>query len=467
MAKRTTDNTETRLLAMLLKTADVETLRQCVQGYAEKDAAFGAYALKCLSKSALPESVTPEAYRETVQGIFGAECVKYGHRYSYEGKDWVKIGAEMETLFDIFALNLEGEEGLCAGAAVLEFYRLIVEEGDGDMDDEGVYDLSVVAEKGKAILLTLLQDEGTPKPWKRAVVSELDKLSASDDWGAFDYLPLDIVEEAPLYALTQAELEQRLDAQIAAASEYQLAGLLLKKCDMLRKTERSAEAVELMNRHLDLADIRRRRVEELMAEGQYEEGMALIEAAMTPDPRGNGMWLDLQSRYAAKHGDKPRAISADRRLFLMAGGSVPYYRQLKKRVPAEEWGDFVKQLIADARRERWANAASLAEICIAEGFFRQVDEMLPQHLEPSLDYICRFAPKVPEPNTLIMAFAAAARRYAQQMVGRDYYVQLGKWLKKIRSTKGGQDVVDALVAEFRATYRRRSAMMQELDKCGL
>lgn len=74
---------------------------------------------------------------------------------------------------------------------------------------------------------------------------------------------------------------------------------------------------------------------------------------------------------------------------------------------------------------------------------------------------------MPQPAALLNIFPRVARSYAKTQMERTYYAILAESLKNIRGTEGGQAISEKLVAEFRAQYRRRSAMMQEPDKCGL
>lgn len=210
MARKTTDNTETRLLAMLLKTADATTLRQCVKSYAAKDAAFGSHALKCLTKKALPKSVTSEAYRAVVRKILKSAC-KSRPSYSFPlgERDWKKIGRELETLWSVFSLNLEGEEGLCAGYAVMEFFT---QASDCDeLFEDDVYDIETTVEQGQELLMRLLRAEGTPPEWKRAVLNELELVCQKGEHSQFGYFAMEFfLQKVIPLVLTEEEQARRV-----------------------------------------------------------------------------------------------------------------------------------------------------------------------------------------------------------------------------------------------------------------
>lgn len=226
MAKKTTDNTESRLLAMLLKTADATTLRQCVKSYAAKDAAFGCHALKCLSKKALPKSVTPEAYREVVRKILkSARKSRPTYSFPVGERDWKKIGRELETLWTVFSLNLDGEEGLCAGHAVMEFFT---QASDCDeLFEDDVYAIEDTVEQGKALLMKLLLAESTPQEWKRAVLEELERVCQKGERSQFGYFAMEffLKKVIPL-VLTEEEIRQRQEARNALPPRRKKVGIM-------------------------------------------------------------------------------------------------------------------------------------------------------------------------------------------------------------------------------------------------
>lgn len=226
MAKVSKDTADTRLLAMLLKTADAETLRQCVKSYAAKDAAFGCHALKCLSKKALPKSVTPEAYREVVRKILkSASISRPSYSFPLGERNWKKIGRELETLWSVFSLNLEGEEGLCAGQAVMEFFT---QASDCDeLFEDDVYAIEDTVEQGKELLMKLLRAESTPPEWKRAVLEELERVCQKGELSQFGYFAMEFfLKDVSALVLSEEELKQRQEAQMTLPPRRKKIGIM-------------------------------------------------------------------------------------------------------------------------------------------------------------------------------------------------------------------------------------------------
>lgn len=210
MAKEMHGDKDKRLLAMLLKTADAATLRQCVKSYAAKDAAFGSHALKCLTKKALPKSVTSEAYRAVVRKILkSARKSRPSYSFPLGERDWKKIGRELETLWSVFSLNLEGEEGLCAGHAVMEFFT---QASDCDeLFEDDVNDIETTVAQGQELLMRLLRAESTPTEWKRAVLEELERVCQKAEHSQFGFFGMEyfLKKVIPL-VLTESEQAQRV-----------------------------------------------------------------------------------------------------------------------------------------------------------------------------------------------------------------------------------------------------------------
>lgn len=468
MTKETSGDTEKRLLAVLVKAADGATLRQWTETYAAENPSFCRATIAQLRERCMPKMDTPEAWQDKVERIFEAECMHYRHRYSFEGKDWEKIGNEMENLFDFLSLMDVTEVFPFVHAAVSAFFRQVDAEYNDDFLDDGCIYVSDAAEKGKELLLSALRSENVPQERKREILKDMDDISHLSMYSFGDYFGMEaFLEQLALALLSDAEAVARLDEMIAKESTWAAYPYIIQKERLLRKMGRAEEAEQLLLQYIDIPAIRQTRVEMLMSAGHYEEGMALIEEVLNPKHGSYRTWLQLQCRYAEEHNDIPRMIKIRRALFVEQGGDVDLYRRLKTVVPTEQWEPLLTGMLDAVRRERWYNHGVLADICVEEGLFSLIADLLPSRDVERLPFISRYAPLMPQPAALLSIFPRIARSYAKTQMERTYYAILAESLKNIRGTEGGQAISEKLVAEFRAQYRRRSAMMQELDKCGL
>lgn len=468
MAKETQGDKDKRLLAMLLKNVREETLRQWTEVYAAENAEFCQKTLAYLRQHCMPEMGEPDEWREKVDEIFEAERPGHRYRYSSVQPDWEKIGAEMEKLFDLLSL-MEGKESFrIIHAAVSEFFRQVDDKYTDDFLYEGSACVADAEAKGEELLLKALRSDEASLEWKREVLEDMEEISEFAMFCEGDYFAMEsFLEQVALVVLPDTEALERLEEKIAEEPAWSATPYLLEKERLLRKMGRAEEAEQFLLRHLDDSAMRQERVERLMAAGRYEEGMALIEEMLPPKSGSHTTWLHLQCRYAEEYKDIPRLLKGYRTLFWEYRGDVESYRRLKQLLPREQWDATLTEMLDEVRREQGLNCHALADICVEERLYGRIPDFLPPDEAERMRFICRYAPLMPQPAALMKIFPRASRAYAKTKPDRVHYTILAECLKNIRSVEGGRDISEKLVAEFREQYRRRSAMMQELDKCGL
>ncbi len=68
------------------------------------------------------------------------------------------------------------------------------------------------------------------------------------------------------------------------------------------------------------------------------------------------------------------------------------------------------------------------------------------------------------PSEILQKYEDEIRKLASVATSRDMYKKLVQILKTMQKINGGKEVVREIVSDFRIEYKRRPAMMQELDK---
>ena len=68
------------------------------------------------------------------------------------------------------------------------------------------------------------------------------------------------------------------------------------------------------------------------------------------------------------------------------------------------------------------------------------------------------------PEKILKRYEEVVRKKAAYTSDRSVYQEIADLLKRMQCYPGGEDLVQTLIAEFRSAYRRRPAMMQELDR---
>lgn len=261
MTKETSGDTENRMLAVLLKAADGETLRQWTETYAAENPSFCRATIAQLRERCMPKEDTREAWQEKIEEIFSAECIHYRHRYSFEGTDWEKIGNEMENLFDFLSLMDVKEAVSPIHAAVSAFFRQVEAEYN-DYFLENAYACVVDAgEKGKELLLNVLRSDEVPQERKREILKDLDDIRQLSMYCYEDYFGMEGFSALlSLVLLPEAEAVARLDEMIAKEPAWAAYPYIMEKERLLRKLGRTEEAEQLVAQHGDILSTPKMRV---------------------------------------------------------------------------------------------------------------------------------------------------------------------------------------------------------------
>ena len=157
-------------------------------------------------------------------------------------------------------------------------------------------------------------------------------------------------------------------------------------------------------------------------------------------------------------------INICRVLFITKNGSLEYYEKLKKHVPSGDWKIFLYKMISELEYKYHEVIANIYE---AE---KDYDELLRwiisesnNRIRHALDYGYRM-PVTYHP-TLLELFASDIKAYAanKENMSRDNYKEITKWLREAKKLTGGETTVTQIVKEFRDIYKRRPAMMEELN----
>lgn len=67
------------------------------------------------------------------------------------------------------------------------------------------------------------------------------------------------------------------------------------------------------------------------------------------------------------------------------------------------------------------------------------------------------------PQEILKRYEGVVRKMASYTSDRSTYQEIADLLKRMQRYSGGKELVQTLIVEFRCAYRRRPAMMQELD----
>lgn len=228
----------------------------------------------------------------------------------------------------------------------------------------------------------------------------------------------------------------------------------------------NADAILLANVHID--SFRMTVADNLIAARKYAEAKALLLCYPDEEIQHSTEWNTRLLAIAKAEGDTPKIRDYAWR-FIENGFNGDYYRIYKSTFSASEWTTELERILnhyAAKKRPHYlgaGNRSDSADVLAEENLAERLLSMLEKKPHPSSVqcYHMHFAALFPE-RTLAL-FKKAVDKYAAENVGGHYYDDIAAWLEVIRQLPGGVSVFNAMLADYRVTYKRRSAMMRTLS----
>ncbi len=272
-----------------------------------------------------------------------------------------------------------------------------------------------------------------------------------------------------------------IDKKIAGAAnrtnlirEYITGNLLPRKIALLRKMGHAREALELTREHLYLQRIRLAYIEELIVQKDYAEAKRLSEEGFRKYPMSGIIYKELFLRIAGGENDLTayRAIAME--LYrTMAFGYEEYYKLYKASFLPEEWpggvGKFIGYMESNAPGENTdlqRYYKRLGVILLAEKYWDRLLAMV--RAAGDLIVANRFIPYTlpTHPAESIEVFKDALITFAKLKPGKNPYDIIRDALIDLKEWPGGLPVARDLVVQFKAQYKNRPALLQELARVG-
>ena len=281
-------------------------------------------------------------------------------------------------------------------------------------------------------------------------------------------------EETLMRCFDQPEYLQRKLARARAALDAKLcgydgardysAGRLAAKC--LRLMEQlgrpEAELDAFAASCPQLPDMRKYRIEKRRQAGRWAEVVDLLRAAINRDAAAPGDVADCHMQLKDAYAALGRQDEYRRELWAIVTdhfpGHLDCYREYRALFAPEDW---------PAERERLFAAlparADIAALYAEEALY---DRLLALALaQDGLFLLRKYEDVLAEryPDAVLEKYAESVNAVARDTATRAEYRDWVKALAHMRTLPGGPAVVDGIVADWRVRYRRRAAMMEELN----
>ena len=231
-------------------------------------------------------------------------------------------------------------------------------------------------------------------------LKDISKTSFSDDlnnYYVFDFD--DMLLQVSLMTMNDDDRLNLLDTQIMQhAGQYDQYVYVERKIDMLRELHRDAETQAELKKYINLPEIRKLIVNDLISKKDYHGAVQLIHGGIDIARELNHWgtvhsWMEKELEIYEQSKDQQRQIDTCSTLFISKGGSMTYYRKLKALVPANEWKDFLSQLLnkVSIKGSFLFGHSIIADIYVEEKEADKLFEIIMSHGRPNLDCLDRYA----------------------------------------------------------------------------
>lgn len=259
--------------------------------------------------------------------------------------------------------------------------------------------------------------------------------------------------------------------------EFTLQRAVEQKITFLQEFGRTKEAEQLIDDHLEIVAFRDQRIREAIERKNYNHAKSLVRSGAELSKNLHQPWYqekhwdDWFLKIAEAEQDTKAIREYARKLFLMQGHNFDYYKKLKATYTREQWEKEVPRIIANLKRSGGrlysvSPTGTLAEIYRIEGQQQALLDLL--RTNPQIQFVKNYGKLLSDqyPKEILSIYKEILRKHAK-FTGREKYQELVRILNSIQDIEGGLELVRQLVDEFRKTYKRRPAMMEELNRVNL
>lgn len=458
-------------LSQLMELVGIEGLKSFVLDYAENHPQFKADLTSFIQENYVGEDEEDIDYRAEVEWAFDETRDEGDRWHSYEVTDWNAIYSNLDELFRQADILLEaGNAEAALGIGVQFFISLNETCKDTDYYDED-YDPDYSAEKAKALILKSIGAENVSTKARQEAFDVIGKLAKSN---AIEYCNVSLTDLLAEMTIKTSSPEDALMAIDGLMAQRGVNHHYVEwKVELLRQLNRHAEAENTLKANLHLPEIRMAEVERAINEQRYDEAIELAEEGYKAT-KGQFVWGFSESKWLEKilqvyglKGDKQGEADTLRRLFIVHGGSIDYYHQLKDRIPKSEWYTYLAAMLGETHiSESFYDHNVKADIYVEEGDMQALFGYLSSLRSSRLDALCKYAYHLKDlySDQLTGMYVAEIREYAAKNMGRDHYRRMANAMREMQKLKDGHESARRLADELRSKYSNRRAMKEELKE---
>lgn len=237
------------------------------------------------------------------------------------------------------------------------------------------------------------------------------------------------------------------------------------KLEVIRRRGRENDINQFINDNLHHTSIRRLAMEQAFSNKDFSRVIELAKQGIEQDterqyPGLVNEWLDWLLKVTEKE-ENVEGIREYARLLFFRTGNFEYYEKLKKTYSKSVWSDQVEKLLRHLQHE--ASFSTLAEICIREKEWQKLLDLVREStsFETLETYHKYLAPHFSK--ELIEMYEKTSKELLAKSMGRAAYQDVCQMLRRMKKL-GASDRVRQLIKEFSEQYKKRRALLEELER---
>lgn len=450
----------------LLKKATVEELREFVEEQAAQNVPFQRELSSWLYKQYGMKKPTSDFLVARVRSLFGSELTesKGNPWYDEEDCDWSFVVQEFKDVLDELREQLNRGHSSVVVEPILEFFRQVCGRWDDKIYAE---EDATLVEGALASCVELLrewaQSPAVPDADKHRMLDAYRDASkdCSDDSGwvhdCLDRAYVDLMVAVLPPEDAYGEIEKRYNEE---ERRQNIVAHKIKLCKQLGRLEEMETTVWENAKYLQFVEDELQRLCEL---GRLSDALTLAVESI----RVNGektQTLRDKLRVVELMKDKAAIIDTHYRLAVHGKEDLEDYRKLKAIVPAAEWIWCFERLVD--KLDRTKRYEYLAAIYKEEKEFNPLFKLITRVSRHRLSLIMTYLPCLPKKyhSQLLKICVDIFKDELLFAAPRGNYSKFAERFFQFSQLPGAAPLANDLLSFIRITYRRRSALLEELTK---
>ncbi len=456
----------------IISKLDLSEMRQLLRYLAKREDGVKSHLLT--KYSGLITANTRSHIKALVKSIIQSHTS--GRHGFIEYKDANRLGSQLYTLLR------EGAGGNPLSTVDLceEVISQLAEAYQHSDDSSG--SMGSAIEMALELLVSLVRgNNDTPEEvvgyiFKIAMKGGMDEKYDGFDWGSnFRGLAADAARNEQQSSELITMLEQYIEKKEKEEyGRFSVEGAAHLKYKVIEKWQDDKAAESYLLSNLRYASFRRSALNKAMVEKRYDDVRQLsndgiVQSEQDGHPGTVNEWKKWLMRLAETTGDKATLIDLTEKIFLERG-EMEYFRELKELVTPANFEEKVEKYIQhfNSKESRFARYGSIFNYQVAA--ILEAENRLPELMAllqkaPSLDLLDRYFKLLAKHNKteFVALYDQRVRKKMEQTSDRSGYRECCRYLNKLIKL-GGTENAEQVVKDWRETYPRRRAMLEELGK---